>query len=35
MTADMLSQSLTDHRTILPNGTQGPYRKFSGAERIR
>jgi hypothetical protein len=35
MTAEHLSQSITDHRTVLPNGSQGPYRKFSGAERPR
>ena len=33
MTAEQLGMSLTDHRTILPNGKKGPYLKHSGAEK--
>jgi uncharacterized protein YjbI with pentapeptide repeats len=33
LTGDQLVQSMTTMDTILPNGSQGPYRRFSGAER--
>jgi hypothetical protein len=35
LTSTQLSQARTDDRTILPNGTAGPYSKGSGAERPR
>ena len=35
MTPEQLSQALTDHRTILPNGSHGPYMRNSRAERVR
>ena len=33
MTADQLSQSLTDQSTVLPNGSRGPFMRRSGAEK--
>jgi hypothetical protein len=33
MQADQLYQALTDNRTILPNGSSGPYIRRSGQER--
>lgn len=33
LTAQQLSQARTDENTILPNGSRGPYRRYSGAER--
>jgi len=33
MTADQLAQAFTDSTTTLPNGTQGPFMKRSGAEK--
>src|SRR5262249_4564150 len=33
LTAEQLTQSLTDNRTILPNGKRGPYLRNSGAEK--
>jgi uncharacterized protein YjbI with pentapeptide repeats len=35
LTAEQLSQALTDPSTTLPNGSFGPYLKNSGAERAR
>ena len=35
ITAEQLSRALTDHQTVLPNGSRGPYLRFSGAERFR
>jgi hypothetical protein len=33
LTSEQLCQSLTDNRTILPNGNHGPYMRNSGAEK--
>jgi uncharacterized protein YjbI with pentapeptide repeats len=33
LTSAQLSQARTDQNTILPDGSRGPYRRFSGAER--
>jgi uncharacterized protein YjbI with pentapeptide repeats len=33
LTATHLTQARTDEATILPNGSKGPYRRYSGAER--
>jgi uncharacterized protein YjbI with pentapeptide repeats len=33
LTSEQLLQSLTDQSTILPNGSNGPYRRMSGAEK--
>ena len=33
LTAAQLVKARTDERTILPNGTRGPYSRFSGAEK--
>jgi uncharacterized protein YjbI with pentapeptide repeats len=33
LTSEQLCQSLTDSRTILPNGNHGPYMRNSGAEK--
>jgi uncharacterized protein YjbI with pentapeptide repeats len=30
-----LGQARTDSTTVLPNGSPGPYRRFSGAEKGR
>jgi hypothetical protein len=35
LTSDQLLQVLTDQTTILPNGSNGPYRRMSGAEKAR
>ena len=35
LTAEQLLQALTDAATTLPNGTKGPYMKYSGAEKVR
>jgi uncharacterized protein YjbI with pentapeptide repeats len=35
LTQEQLMQALTDSGTILPNGTKGPYLRFSGAEKPR
>ncbi len=34
MTSQQLMQARTDDTTILPNGSRGPYRRSSGAERV-
>jgi uncharacterized protein YjbI with pentapeptide repeats len=33
LSPELLLRSVTDGATILPNGTRGPYVRFSGAER--
>jgi hypothetical protein len=33
LTSQQLLQARTDQNTILPNGSRGPYRRHSGAER--
>ena len=33
LTAGQLTQARTDESTTLPNGSRGPYRRHSGAER--
>jgi serine/threonine-protein kinase len=33
LTQQQLLQARTDHSTILPNGSRGPYIRFSGAEK--
>ena len=35
ITSQQLAQARTDDTTILPNGSRGPYRRNSGAERAR
>ena len=35
LTAQQLQHALTDTGTVLPNGSRGPYMKFSGAENLR
>jgi len=34
MTSQQLAQARTDDFTILPNGSRGPYRRNSRAERV-
>ena len=34
LTANQLAQARTDESTTLPNGSRGPFRRFSGAERL-
>jgi hypothetical protein len=33
LTSQQLAQARTDEYTVLPNGSNGPYRRNSGAER--
>ena len=33
LTSEQLCQARTDSTTVLPNGSSGPYMKYSGAER--
>src|SRR5699024_10973095 len=35
LTSDQLLTAQTSDRTILPDGSRGPYRRYSGAERPR
>ncbi len=33
LTPQQLQQARIDSRTVLPNGSRGPYHRFSGAEK--